>query len=560
MNGREAYARLRKRLAWIAAMDGCARSLARTLPAVAAALVALVVAMLIDAKWPLAGWTRLAISAMVVSAAAWMVWGVARTLVVARGRMRALERGARLVEVACGAEDSRVINALQLGSAAAWVDARAQGLVGRIVERGAEMANAARARDVVAWRPALRGAVMLGAALVIAGGIGVGAARVARLGWARFVAPLADVPEFTWTDFVMDVVAPDEPVIGDDVRVRVRTSGREVPDALWLSLRGEAGDAGAPAPMERVEGARGERWFVTTLRDVRTPARFCVLGETGRSGWFVVTPEARPRVTLATARIVGGAEQELRLHAGATGRSAIGAPAGAVVELRMECTLALQRVDGAGDEHEAFVEGSTAVVRVRAREGDAARLSLKAVGEAGLAARELLRVDVHGLAAVEDADAAMSESEGARVTLLRAPAPSGGAPVADAGSERGQREAREGEGRSTGAEARRDARAEGSEQEEGRGSGVGGAGVRGRQGMTAGRAVEGDAGAMEGAGALRGRDVESEIEREGTGAEARMSSKLDETALAQVPEAYREVVTRYFRIVEERAAAAGRRP
>lgn len=542
----------------VALLSSVRQMVSATCPPLTAAITAFAGAMLIDAKFPMGPMPRLTFALILTGALTWTMAQLMGAILPPRGvnRRRRLSSAARLTERRLGIRDSTLINAVQLTESTCPLQ---QAAIIRLQLRALESISGVRARSVVSWRAAGAASATLVGVIVLGAAAAAAFPRLAKQEWPRFAMPFHDHPAFTWTDFDI-TVAPAEVTLGEAARVRVETRG-ELPNSLRLEVVDERG--GPVGMVEMAAGAGdasdGVRSFTAELRSLRAPVLISASGETGRSQRVRIEPVPRPRLLAASARAMAGSQdsgppEPLIINAeGSANQFAV--PAGAVVEVRLDCSLPPSRLEtqGAADV-EVSREGTVAIARVRVSAGAPEQLTLRAVSAEGLSSRESVVLTLHPI----DADAIGAGAEqplGARMLALKDNAQSigGMAPMSSA--------------EQTSAAARRTAEATGAGSRAGdphgedspastesAGAGAAGRGGDGSRVAGADRAVPRQDSAAEltgDEGALVARGVPgSSTSRAGVGNAA--PDNPPGGGIDRVPDAYRGLVSRYYSIIAAR--------
>ena len=546
----------------VARLDRLALVAGGTLPVLAASLVVVVCAMLIDARYPIGAWPRTALAIAFCSVLVWFSARMAIAAVPARGAKRRdrLSHAARMSERRLGIPDSVLINAVQLTEANS---PGARAAIIRLHLRALQAIDGVTARSIIQWRVvARRGAVVLGLLALIATA-GLAFPRFVRLALPRFVAPLADHPAFTWTDFTMSV-EPIEVTRGENARVRIGTSGA-LPQSLRLMIRDERGSSMSAIEMtpEPVGERKEPRGFAATLLALQEPVWIFAAGDTGESQRLRIAPVPRPRLLAATVRALrdGSAEADARPLAigDAAEENRFAVAPGTTVEIRIECSIPPQRIESHGGTEVMWrAEGLAAIVSARVEGQDATMLTLRAVSAEGLVSRDAVSLRL------EPAESGVAGRAEGPTTAAHMLSVDGGerAAAAPAGSANGGEQSHEmGSQTPSNSDASRSspAAAQGREQTPaGASQGVGGSGRQGLEGVVADGAVpRSDSGSGATAdGALRSGDADaSVVTRTGTGQASTSDDVGGGPMAAQVPEAYRALVGRYFSIVGARERA-----
>lgn len=395
---------MEERLRWVRRATTGRSFVAASARVAAASLAALLAAVGLDALRPMPAWALALIS---------LGWLGALGVGVARSAWRSiracpnLRATARLIETRAEVPHNRVINALLFsrGAPAPTGGALEAVLIARAVERGGVGLEAASESAVLAPEVAAATrwlAALLIAALMVVGGVAT-LPRVFSAVLPRFAEPFADHPAYSPTDFHL-TIDPAEPSLGEDVEVRVRTSGRQ-PRSLRLIVRGRE-SAAHPLPLALTPALKpGEAsLFTATLSDLRTPLRVHAEGDTGRSRAITIVPATIPRIIEAAATITppgytGRAAVTQALGVGATVHS-LQALVGSEIELHLGATvrLAAQGVVvapvGAGLTPRINAFGRSLSARIGAVTDRPFDIDLRPVSEGGVPAAQSVRVSV----------------------------------------------------------------------------------------------------------------------------------------------------------------------
>ncbi len=364
-------------------------------------------------------------------------------------------------------------------------------LAARAVQRGDARAAQASGWSAAAWR---RAGIAWGVALTALLLAGLAAqtdagARALAFAAPRFLDPAGDHPPFTWVDFEISL-DPEAPLVGDDVRIRVRTAGASV-EELALVLREEASGREIARRRMRIvdrDQPAGAIVWSTTLADVRRPLRAHAAAAAGRSASVVIDPTDRPRVRAAWIEIAPAGEGEaLPLNPGR--ERAVTAPVGARVDVVAQTTteLASAEAEGAGEGWpvEATISGRGARISIAIQRPGEAGVVVDVKSRAGLGLEERLYVRIRGVVPARGGDGEGVAADSGAATSDGAEA---GAPAESAGGdERARASAADGGGGGQKSDAGEEAGERGEEDRSGaseRGAGRGGGGVReqGRRG------------------------------------------------------------------------------
>lgn len=542
----------------VARLHRVAQVAAATLPLLSGVIILAVGAVLIDAKFPMGPAPRVAVAALLIGATLWSIARLMFALAPApRRRQRlAMYRAARLAERRLGLTDSSLINAAQLTEADSPT---ARAALIRLQLRALQRISGVPARSMISWRRPIRAVAGLLAAAALVALLALAFPRLARFAGPRFAAPLADHPPFTWTDFSVSIT-PQELTIGEDARVVVETRG-EIPDALRLAVCGHDGSALGTIEMT-AEGPRDQtefRAFAATLRALREPIRIFAEGSTGRSESVAVVPVPRPRLLAASARAIvdatpGGAPHPLRFDAVAENRLA--AAPGAMVEVRLDCSIPLATLEVQGNASvEWRIDGAVAHARIGPLGNEPVALSMRAISAEDLASRDAVALTLTPIDLGVGNLSGSQESTGLLVIQSpTAPTTAAGAEASSAPageSEKSQADSGDATAASSNSRGSQDRESTQSASSRGHTGSAGG----GTEGVAADGSVprSGDLPADTGDGARRAvQPAQVTTTRPGLGEQVESGSAPNRASLARVPEAYRDMVGRYFSIIAAR--------
>ncbi len=562
-------AELKRFLLRVSRTSRLSRAITIVAPVLLAAMLVMAVAMIIDARFPMNAIARLCISAACACVTLWSAWRLLAIVLPCSTEVHVqrLSQSARLCEQRIGIEDSRLINSVRLSIDAPTESA---GTIARVGELAYEGIQGTRSSQIVDWRHASRAGAVLCALVAVLLTADITQPRLAEQVCPRFLAPLADNPPFTWTDFAFSIV-PEEITIGDDAHIRVDLGG-QLPEELRLVMTDIAGHRlGSVTMAPETQGSDPEtRSFGVTLRSLHEPVRFFAEGTTGRSRGVVISPVARPRLIAGTLLSEDGAIEAILTDADAV--NVFGVQAGTLVEIQAEYSIPPSRVlitnaegGSEADDVEVRTDGATAFVRVRIEGAESRSLSLRGFGATGLSARDDLQLTLRSIEFGEKAGAIPGEvHSGTPMRMLgnldlkgRAIAFADGGPSDSTSTDPGANAETNKSNYSAELEfANRhdDAASEAS------GVGQGGVGSIGSTGQTPRRAIaraedrSADISESEGA-RIAGPPEPTFLERSGLGDQNVPGATSEGAMMAGVPEAYRDMVGRYFRLIDERSRA-----
>lgn len=283
----------RRHLAW-------ATGLRQVAIVLTVAIVASVVALILDARWSLPMTARITIDLIVVGL---VVTAVFHCLLAAgRAAHMDLRRVAREAEMSSSVSHSAIINAVSVGRAER-ADYTSTQLTEQVIEIGDSQAHCVQPRRVAPWASARNAIALLVLASLLASLALFAVPRLWTFGWPRFADPTHDHPSFTWLDFQFETTPTLDAIsLGDDVSVRVSIEGRGIQEVSEATI--SVIDTHGETLEERVMQSLGTAQFGHTLNDLRAPVRLAVRTARGESSFLEVNPNGEPRIRRAHAVIV----------------------------------------------------------------------------------------------------------------------------------------------------------------------------------------------------------------------------------------------------------------
>ncbi len=543
-----------------AARRALAQSLRQVAPIWAGALVAGLGLMLMDARFGLGAPARAMVEFGAAAVIGWGLWRLARVW-SPRGperRRRGLAAAARHAERRLGIDDSRIINAVQLGG-----EPGGDFFIRRVRRRGLGAIAGVRSSSMVEWRRSARGVAALASIVAAIAMVFLVSPRFPAQVLPRFVAPFADYPPFTWTDFAFSV-EPDEVTLGEDATIRLVLGGL-LPGAI--SLRTETG---AELPLARTDGGTdsGRREYRAALSALTDPVRLRAVGDTGESRAVTIAPIPRPRFLAATLSSEG---RTLALRANDDEANFFAAAPGAIVVVRIECSAPVEHLEIAGPfaGDKSAARGSAWITMRVPDEGKIA-IAIRPVGVGELASRDSVFVSIEASAALTESPSGDAAEGDRGLRPLSKLTQAGRAATAASNEAVPAADASDGSSATTRA-AEKVASAEspaaiaaGAHPESAggitQGEGGAGAGRKDRGGAPAAASSEVGSGEKPDK-ALRSREPEpATADRPGVGATHQPDASnfgADPASIAALPEAYRSMAVRYYRILTRRSRGEG---